>query len=224
MAEKVAVVISVALAARACKLGVSTNCRTEMRGEDGEPAVDFTITDFLLEKDELNQLFGALTWESLFNTQRAGKAAQVLNDKWAPRAYTEKFKGSVAIELGPNQKPIELDDVKLASIRIEPLEGGLTKLTVQVQVAQDVDKFVSKLVARQGTEIEAEIGFGDTVQREKSKQKELPMDHAGATGTTNGAKGDKVDDIAAGAAHAEAFSKGKPTKPAGRRRNGATAH
>lgn len=225
MAEKSAVAIAVALAARACKLGVSTNCRTEMRGDDGEPAVDFTITDFLLEKDELNELFGALTYESLFNEQGAGKAPQVLHPKFGPRTYSEKHKGSVAIVLGPNQKDIELDDVKLTNIKIEPLEGGLTKLTLQVQVSEDVEKFVNKLVARQGTEIEAEIGFGDTVQREKSKQKELPMDHAGATAKGKDEKAGKVDDEAAGKAHTEALANSKPTKPATtRRRNGATAH
>jgi hypothetical protein len=198
------------LKARPCKLGSSLNCRTEKHGDEDVPAIDIPIEGYLLSHEELNELFGPLTWESLFNTRlEAGKVPEILHPKFAPRAWTEKYEGTVKIELGVNQLPIELEAIKLAKLRILPLAGGLTALSLSVQVSEHVERFVAKLVERQATEVTVQIDVGDKIERQKGKQAELPMDHAGE-GDEGGDGPDAAsdDDADARADQVAAFGRG----------------
>ena len=190
---------------RPCKLGPSINCRTERHGDEDEPACDIPITGLLLEKDEANELVGKMFWESLFDTPR-GKAPKVLFPQLAPRKLTEKYEGAVTIELGANINDIELEGVTLKGITLQPLEGGLVSLSCSVQCNDAIEKFIHKLVARQNTEIEVELTFGEKVVKTKGKQDELPLDGAAPK------KGE--DHEAAGRAQAEALSRSTPaSKP-----------
>jgi hypothetical protein len=180
-----------ALTKRPCHIGPSINCRTEKNGEDDNPACDIPLVGVLLQPAEANAIVGPLFWESLFDTRSQGKAPAVLHPQLLPRKVGEKYTGAVTIVLGPNQNDIELEQITLTSMKFEPLEGGLVSMGVTVQAHSDIAKFVHKLVARQNTEIDVEITFGDKVDRAKSKQTELPLegggpkDGAGAAGATD---------------------------------------
>jgi hypothetical protein len=190
---------------RACKLGPSINCRTEKHGDEDEPACDIPLVGILLEKSEVNDLVGKLFWESLFDTRSGGKAPKVLFPDLAPRRLQEKYTGSVSIELGPNINDVELEDITFAGVTLEPLEGGLVSLSLKVQCSDKIEKFIAKLVARQNTEVEVEITFGEKVVKTKGKQEELEL--GGAAPTSKGGE----DHAAAGKAQAEALARSKPT-------------
>lgn len=190
---------------RACKLGPSINCRTEKRGDDDEPACDIPIVGVLLEKAEANDLVGKLFWESLFDTRSGGKAPKVLFPDLAPRKLADKYTGSITIVLGPNINDVELEDITFAGITLEPLEGGLVSMSLKVQCADEITKFIAKLVARQNSEVEVELTFGEKVVKTKGKQEELPLD-----GAAPKAKGE--DHAAAGQAQADALARSKPAR------------
>jgi hypothetical protein len=202
------------LTERACKLGPSINCRTEKHGDEDEPACDIPITGILLEKDEANELVGALFWESLFDSSGAGKgkAPKVLFPHLAPRKLTDKYQGNISIVLGPNINDVELEKITFTGITLEPIEGGLVSLSLKVQCSDSIEKFIHKLVARQNTEIDVEIDFGEKVVQTKGKQDELPLEGAAPT---SGKKGE--DHAAAGEAQAAALSRSTPI-------NGSKAH
>lgn len=191
-----------------CKLGPSTNCRTEKHGEDDVPAVDIPLVGLMLDKAQLNNLFGALTWESLYDQQGAGKVPTVLHPEHAPRKLTTKFVGSATLIFGPNQSDVVLDDVTLSKFKAEPTEGGMTAVSLMVQAHENVEKFVAKIIARQNTEISVLLEVGDSVQRAKSKQAELPMSH-------NAGENKPKDDGADSLAQANALFKSTPGKGRG---------
>jgi hypothetical protein len=165
---------------RPCQLGIHINTRSEKHGEDTVPAVDIPLAGIMLERAELDELVGANFWNAVFDTPvgdgKAPRPAWRLLDDFR---LTDKFAGEVVIDLGPNITPIKLDAVTLTKLRLEPLEGGLTELSLTVQSAEDVEGFVHKLVARLGTEVSATIAIGEKIEREKSKQLDLPINNFG---------------------------------------------
>lgn len=192
-------------ATRPCKLGQSVNTRTEKHGDDSVPACDIPVSGFMLEKAELDELVGKDFWNCMFNNGNGKKADMPLWEKLATMKLADKYSGGVTIVLGPNVKDIELEDVTIAGITLEPLAGGLTAVSFKIQASDDVEKFVHKLIARLDTEIDLQVEFGDKVERAKSKQQDLPINTFG-DGEQKGATSDEE----AGRAHATAFENGTP--------------
>lgn len=161
------------------KLGSSVNTRTEKHGDDSVPACDIPIAGLMLEKHEVDELVGKHYWSSIFNTGNRGKADQPLFPNIASHKMVDKYEGTVLIDLGPNVKAVELEAVKISGITLTPHAGGLVEMSFKIQTAEDIEKFVHKLVARLDTEIDLELTIGEKVEKAKSKQQDLPINTFG---------------------------------------------
>jgi len=159
---------------RHCKIGNSINTRAEKHGDEDVPACDIPLDGILLEREELNALLGdKAAHKSLFQyTKNAPDEPSFKAFK--PFALKDKFEEcSVTLLLGISEMELELTGVKLANIKLEPLTGGQTALSLQVQTTCPVES-MAQAIAFLNAEIEAEITFGKKTEK-STKQRELPM-------------------------------------------------
>jgi hypothetical protein len=86
----------------------------------------------------------------------------------------DRFEGaSVTLQLADDDDGLELDDVKLANLKLDPQVGGLTSLSMQVQ-ATPSSKAMADVIAFVNTQAHAAVSFGKRSEKDK-RQKELPM-------------------------------------------------
>ena len=129
------------LTKRPCKLGSSLNTRTEKHGEDEVPACDIPIVGLMLDKAELDALVGEHFWNVLFNTPIGdGKLPAPAWPQIANVKLKDKFAGSAIIHLGDNVKAVDLAGVTIKGISLDPLEGGLTEVSLTQAVASFVQR------------------------------------------------------------------------------------
>lgn len=206
------------LSIRVCKLGINLNVPSEMHGDERVAAVDIPLVGILLEKEEVNELVGDKFWNAIFDTPIGdGKAPRAAWPDLDDYRIAGKFACSIAIELGENQNDIELEEATISKIRLKPLDGGLTQMSCSVHTSANVERFIHKLTARIDTEIKMELAIGEKLEREKSKQAELPLNSFGNGEEANG----HDEHAAAGEAQAEALAR---SKPAGKRRGRPATH
>jgi len=170
--------ITMKLKKRPCKLGDSINCRTEKHGDEPVPAFDIPVIDILLDAEELNELLGdEHADKALFNTR--GRTREPMFRQFNPFTLKDKFKeSSVTLHLGLAEKSIALKDVTLAKLKIEPLAGGLTNLSVQVQCHPKLNGEVELVMEFMGREIHAALEIGERIEK-ADKQRDLALGEAG---------------------------------------------
>jgi hypothetical protein len=165
---------------RPCRIGGSLNSRTEKHGDEDVPALDIPLEGLMLTKEELNALTGdAYMHDALFSHRSQGKLDEPILRMFRPLVMREKFEeGQVLLQVGLGADiEIELKDVKLARVTLEPQVGGLTACSVQVQCTPTAET-VAQLWPYMGHEADCELTFGKKVTKAE-KQKELPLNSFG---------------------------------------------
>lgn len=168
------------LTKRPARIGSSINTRTEKHGDEDVPACDIPIEGLMLEREELNALLGdPYAHDALFNHRSQGKVDEPIFRKFKPLVFREKFESArvvLTVGLGADVE-IELKDVKLARITLDPQVGGLVELSVQVQCTPPAET-IGALVNYLGHELEAEVTFGQVAEK-ADRQRELPINNFG---------------------------------------------
>lgn len=165
---------------RPARMGSSINTRTEKHGDEDVPACDIALQGIMLEREELNSLLAdPYAHDALYNHRSKGKADEPVFRKFKPLVFREKFEeGGVTLYVGMGQTKIELKDVKLARVTLDPQVGGLTELSVQVQCTPKTDT-IGELLGYMNHDVEVEISFGKRAEKSK-KQQDLPINTFGA--------------------------------------------
>lgn len=159
---------------RLCKIGSSINVRTEMHGDQPVPACDIPIKGVMLTKAELNVLLGDESAYDALYVERDGTPEPLFAKHFKPFVLLDQFEGAtVKLALTDDATELELEDVKLASLKLEPQVGGLTSLQVQVQ-ATPTSEQMAEIIAFVNTQVHAAIAFGKRSEKDR-RQKELPM-------------------------------------------------
>lgn len=149
------------------------NVREEKHGDDSVTAVDIKLSEIVLEKDDLNALLAEKhAHAALFNQAKAGALIEPVFKRFAPFAFTEKFVDCAAtLYLGLGAQAFELEDVKLASIKLECVSGGQTMLSLTLQHELDDSEILASLADQLGRECSVEITFGKLDEAEKRQGK-----------------------------------------------------
>lgn len=162
------------LESRGCLLGRNINTRTETHGDEDVPAIDIPIKKFALTEAELNEIAGdQYAYRALYDTSKS--PVEPIFKRFKPLAMMDKFEGSSAtILVGLRRKQLTFENCKIASIRLEPLTGGITSMSFTIQVNPDVDVMPHLMKAmNHGVEISLELG--DRVEKGADKQGSLDL-------------------------------------------------
>lgn len=163
---------------RLCKIGTNINVRTETHGDQPVPACDIPLKGVMLSKAELNTLLGDEHAHDALYLDVDGTPEPLFAKHFKPFALLDRFEGaSVKLALADNDDELELEDVKLANLRLEPQVGGLTALSLQIQ-ATPTSEAMADVIAFVDTQVHAAIAFGKRSEKDK-RQKELPMGEHG---------------------------------------------
>jgi len=170
---------------RTAKLGPSINNRTEKHGDEDVPAADISVGALLLTAEELNALLdnpGA--HERLFVQTSATSLPEPFFTRFAGGfTLADKFEGAnVRIEYGLEPNVIQLPDVKIAKVYLEPQTGGLTMVSLQIQASHDWSESAPELVACMNREIKIEITDAAIAKKTDKRQAQLPLGGGGDTG------------------------------------------
>jgi hypothetical protein len=156
------------------KLGASINVRNERHGDEDVGACDFKIGNILIDKHDLNELYGDKYYHnSLFNTN--GKLVEPMTQLNEPAVFKAKFENStVTLWLGLSDEKLTLTEVKLRKITLEPQTGGYTEMTLQVQCNPDESQ-LGHLYSHQNKDVSVNIRFGREEKPKQKAQPELPL-------------------------------------------------
>jgi|ERR1700728_3876427 hypothetical protein len=165
---------------RDCKIGTAINTRRELHGEEPVPAMDIPIAEIHLSREELQALFDDKTvWDSWFDLRKGDKLPEPAGWVKECKAFArgDKFKDSQAIlYVGLKPEVITLVNVKLSKLKLKPLVGGLTALSLTIQCTPEMEKAAKVFDHLDHTAyIALEIGERDDSKAVKN-QPELPMD------------------------------------------------
>jgi hypothetical protein len=168
------------------------NSRTEHHGDEDVPACDIALKNLLLNREEIEALLGEGAWDRLYAKKRNSgmndfpEIAPFIELTKTPFELTHKFEDSrVAIFLGmTDDNEVVLERCKLARIRYEPQNGGLTLVSLQVQ-ATPLAEDMAKLFAHMNSDAHAKVRFGKVEDKKSDKQDELELD-VGAETKANG--------------------------------------
>jgi len=177
--------MGVSITKRPCKIGSSLNGRTEHHGDESVPGADLTVSNILLEKEELNQLLESESaWKSLY---KSGKMPEPMFPKLVAFKFRDKFeKSACTLYLGLDNEKVTLNGIKLSKITLQPMPGGLTALSVQIQCTPDADQ-VGLIMTHLDSDGACSIRFGKIVT--KDVQPELPLDATKAEGEDDNVPG-----------------------------------
>lgn len=170
--------MSTELSARACKLGVSLNCRRELHGDEGVPACDISVAGIMLTKEEFNALMGDdYAYGAMFTEKKEPRLPQIENIVLKGK----RVGAAVVITITTTGKGtgLALSDCKLKDLVLAPMSGGLTAMALKIQTAGDhVPNTVGILSAHMGDDISLSIS-DSTLEVKQSKQQELPLNTFG---------------------------------------------
>lgn len=177
---------------RHCRF-TNLNIRLEKHGDDDVPAVDLKFEDLMLRKDELNRLLGEkFAHDALFRAAKEGGLIEPLFPMLAPLALEDKFEDCTAtVAFGLNDDfTTELEDVKFRGVRLKPVSGGMTAITLTVQYELDDSELMSSLTEFLGRECKVGLVFGKKTEAEKKQQKLALNDDQGAVNKFGDGDGD----------------------------------
>lgn len=157
------------------KIGTSINTRGEMHGDETIPAKDIPFTLMISRQELATLLREPLAGESLFN-ERAGFAEPLFGGKISPIKLIGKFENStIVVTVGIDETEIQLENVTLASLSVDPQAGGMTLLKLQAQYhPQDSDN-VALLEKWLNHECKLQIDIGKLAKPKKDDQQQLPL-------------------------------------------------
>jgi hypothetical protein len=170
---------------RTAKLGPSINNRTQKHGDEDVPAVDISVGSVILEPEELNAILGnPKAHERLFVQTSAGGRPEPFFDRFdSGFTLADKFEGAnVRIEYGLQPIVVDLPDVKIARVYLEPLSGGQTRMSFQIQASHDWTERSRDLVLCMNREIKIEVAGAEVAKKTDKNQAQLPLGAAGDTG------------------------------------------
>mgnify|MGYP000858370668 FL=1 len=162
------------LTTRPCKIGPSINTRTEKHGDEDVTALDIPIESVMLDANELNVLLGEPhAHNALFNGGTS--PPEPLLRMIRALKLKDKFEDcTVTLLLGLNLERIELANVKLAKVELEPCVGGLTAASFAIQCAPRDLQFAPLLLSFMNHEADIELVLGKRADASKA-QPELPL-------------------------------------------------
>jgi hypothetical protein len=164
---------------RPAKLGKSINTRTEMHGEETVTALDIPLAGILLDAEELNALLGDPKAHACFFSLIVGDQTRPRFPSLSGLQLDGKFAECyVELALGIGD-PMLLENVKVASVVLTPLPGGLTELRCKVQCTPDL-ALAPRLLKYIGQSIDASIVLGEAMRKGEDAQPELPLNSFGA--------------------------------------------
>jgi len=163
---------------RPCRLGPSINLRSEKHGDDDVPACDIAIEGLMLEPEELNALLEDPNAHKAFFAKagngKAGKLTEPMFRQLKAFVMRNKFEGGAVLTFGLTEREIDFGEVKLAKLTLEPMVGGLTSLSLQVQAHPD-ERGMGELMSFLNREIDAAIEIGARAEKGKRAQQDLPL-------------------------------------------------
>jgi hypothetical protein len=167
---------------RACQLGETINPRAERHGTERVPACDIPLDGIMLSEEELNAVLDEpYAHRSLF-TDKAGHLEPNLPQVEALCLRKKLTGAAVTLLLSTTGKgkSFELTDCKLKSLKLEPLSGGATKLSMTVQTAGDhVPKLTGELTALLGQHLTVSVSGGEVEKKKGEAQQQLPINTFG---------------------------------------------
>lgn len=167
------------LKARPCKLGTAINTRRELHGEEPVPAMDIPLLGIMISARELNALVDDPMFSDLVFDQRQNSDSPPepqWSRKFKPLAMLGKFKDcTVTLSIGLKPETVTIVAAKIAKIRLMPLVGGQTELSLTVQATTEA-KVGAKLLDFIDQEASVEIDIGERDDSEAVKdQPELNL-------------------------------------------------
>lgn len=162
---------------RPAMLGASINTRCEKHGDEDVPACDIPLSGIMLSPEESNALVPYFT-RAFFDDQKGHKVPSF--PQLDAVRFREKFEeATVTISVGVNGsgKQLELEECTLAKLKLEPMSGGLTALSLVVQA--EMPDHIEELLQRLGGEVTIEIADAKVAEKKSSKQGELPINTFG---------------------------------------------
>ncbi len=155
---------------RPCRIGASINTRTEIHGEDPVPMMDVPLVNLLLDAAELDELLGPSSHVSLF--ANITPPMPQWHEKLKPLQLVGKWKKSkISLSL-PVGSDIDLAGVTFAKLKLEPQIGGLTALSLTVQMG-----VMSVLLNYLDQPIVAQLELGEATAETTEDEPELPLEH-----------------------------------------------
>lgn len=146
-----------ALSQRECKLGTKYSGKVVDQNGIERRTLKIELTDLPLDANELNALLGEpYAHRALYDTSRTGvrpilRALKTLE----LRSACESARVTLLWSLGAEQ--LVFTDAKLAKIRLELQEGGITAMSCTVETEPTLDGWLVALLERLGAGIEVEI-------------------------------------------------------------------
>jgi hypothetical protein len=176
------------LTSRPAQLGPTINDRTEMHGDEGKPALDLTISGFVLSQEELNAIAqhpGA--YAGLFDT--SSNPPRWAYPGLAPTiSLADTIKGcEVTLKLG-----LEMFELRLAGANVKggaiACEQGVPALSCKVQFEGELTgEQLLKLRAAKGKSIDVEFVLG-AADAADDTQADLPLNTFGEGEEAEGGK------------------------------------
>jgi hypothetical protein len=195
---------------RPCHLGPSLNNRREKHGTENVPALDFSLTGYLLTKPELDKLVGQGFWNSRYETRSGGQPPAPAWKKMRGEKFGEKLEADVTLSfLSDSEKPVVITEAKVGKLDFDYQVGGLTACDLTISTAQD-DVDVNKLRRHMDGEISVEITLREPKPEKGAKkaapdnEPELGLVHPGGESPSEGEEGEDADadeKIGVGAEH-----------------------
>ncbi len=165
---------------RSCRLGNSMSNNTEKHGDDDVHSAAFKIDGLMLDPEELNSLLmDPKAHKQLF--VKRDKVDEPLLSKCDPLKYKQEFEGATVTLIlgGLSREELLLEDCRFKDIEIEPMTGGLSRMSVKVLCCPDSEE-QAKVFDWLNKEIEAELWFGSAKEEKaKKKQRDLPLSTVG---------------------------------------------
>jgi hypothetical protein len=164
------------LTKRPCKIGANLNGRGEFNGNEQKKAGDIALDGLMLDGAEVDALLGQKgAHKSLFDKQD-----HPILRECEPLQLKQKFTGAtLTLTIGGlNPQELVLEDCGLARLVLEPMAGGLTKLSLQAQTHPNSTQ-AALLWDMLHNDGDAEIVFGSkAAEKAKRKQRELAINNS----------------------------------------------
>ena len=157
------------------------NNRLQRHGEESVTAFDVPLSSIALEAEELNALLGIpRAHDALFSKGLDGKSPQPTFEDVDPLVLTYKLEDVRAeIYVGMKDEKLTFTAAKLTDIRLEPQPGGMTLLSLKLQIVPDIAKQAPKLLQWQDHDVSVELSDGRRAVKAK-EQGELAVGAAPA--------------------------------------------
>jgi hypothetical protein len=135
-----------ALGWRDCSLPTSINFRTQKHGDESVQATDIRVSDIELSKEEVNALLQESRADrALWKSGGPGKPEKPVFEHIDALRLDETIESSkVAIRVGGEE--IKLGVCKLKSITVQPMVGGVAKMSCLVQATPTIDELLADLI------------------------------------------------------------------------------